>query len=429
MYEANANRYTASYIVERALEIADIANTDFLSYKEKTKYLNDAWKNVYQTLINYNLDIFTVRAQLIGSGGVYPLPWDCYQIKAVKNPISGNIIPRKAESESIYGPYYEIVNNKIVLGPTVGPVEIIYWRKPFFLSLPNTVVETQYDRTKYDVLSTCNNSLLIKDNAVGVEVKMYIQNLLADSTLELPMSPDPAYTWYLGNNFVLKYKATDNGDETWTTELVAYDFYGNIINQSSSTGANPIDIIRADSGMLYEGHLGTDEYADKYYILDLFGSDAIKEMDIPADLPQGAGVVGIDSDFYFAVDANAFPIGVFDDRPAYIMGNKTLHLINPDGSEIVEKIDVPSIGAIYNVKYGYLTFDGKLYSCIPDTELNFPNNLMYDLISYDLAVRFLCKQNADSSGVENQNRNAWNAFIAGIDMSSDFQRIKLVRRR
>ena len=55
--------------------------------------------------------------------------------------------------------------------------------------------------------------------------------------------------------------------------------------------------------------------------------------------------------------------------------------------------------------------------------------MLYDVISYDLAVRFLCKQNADSSGVENLNRNAWNQFVNAIDMSSDFARIKNVRRR
>ena len=101
----NDNRITASKLIRRALQIADLANTDFINYEEKTEYLNFAWKNVYQTIINYNLDVFTVRAQLVGSGGVYPLPFDCYQIKAVKNPISGVLIPRKAESESVLGPY------------------------------------------------------------------------------------------------------------------------------------------------------------------------------------------------------------------------------------------------------------------------------------------------------------------------------------
>jgi hypothetical protein len=140
-------------------------------------------------------------------------------------------------------------------------------------------------------------------------------------------------------------------------------------------------------------------------------------------------IIGIDGNFYPVNVGNVFPIGVFDDRPAYITGNKELHLINPNGSEIVEKVNVPSIGAVRLVKYGFLTFDGTLYSCIPDTELNFPNNIYYDCIAYDLAIRFLCKQNADSSGVEALNTNAWNQLTNSIDMSSDFQRVKLVRRR
>lgn len=409
----NDNRITASKLIRRALQIADLANTDFLDYEEKTEYLNFSWKNVYQTIINYNLDVFTVRAQLIGSGGVYPLPFDCYQIKAVKNPISGVIIPRKAESESVLGPYYEVVNNTLVLGPNVGPVEIVYWRKPFFLSIPNEKIETHIEENR-TILDSCNNSILLKDTIVGVEQKMYVQNLLSDSTLELPYTPDPAYDWRLGNNFILKRNSST---------IQAFDFYGNMLDEITN-----IDYIynlaKSDNGLYY---LTKDNEEDENIadIYELFG-DKIAEVSVDADT---ADIIGIDGNFYAVKSENAFPIGVFDDRPAYITKNKELHLINPNGSEIVEKVDVPSIGSIHLVKYGFLTFDGTLYSCIPDTELNFPNNMLYDVISYDLAVRFLCKQNADSSGVENLNRNAWSQFVNAIDMSSDFQRVKNVRRR
>lgn len=414
MYEANTNRYTASEIVERALDIADIQNTDFLSYREKTKYLNDAWRNVYQTIINYNLDVFTIRAQLVGNGGVYPLPFDCYQIKAVKNPITGSLIPRKAESESVLGPYYEIVNNTLVLGPNIGPVEIVYWRKPFFLSLPDKEVKTQYDRTKYEFLSACNNSILVVDTIVGAAQKLYIQNLLTDSTLELPYTYDPEYNYVLGNNFILEYN-----DST----IQAYDFYGNLLAETTN-----IDYVyhleKADNGLYYltKANEEDENIVDVY---ELFG-DKIAEVKVDNTIVD---IIGIDGEFYPVKTENAFPIGIFDDRPAYITENKELHLINPNGSEIVEKVDVPSIGPVMPMKYGFLTFDGTLYSCIPDTELNFPNNLYYDCISYDLAVRFLCKQNADSSGVEALNTNAWNQLTNSIDMNSDFQRIKLVRRR
>jgi hypothetical protein len=413
MYNANTNRYTASEIVERALDVADIQNTDFLSYREKTKYLNDAWRNVYQTIINYNLDVFTVRAQLVGNGGVYPLPFDCYQIKAVKNPITGSLIPRKAESESVLGPYYEIVNNTLILGPNIGPVEVVYWRKPFFLSLPDKQIETNIEENRA-VLDSCNNSILLKDTAVGVEQKMYVQNLLSDSTLELPYAPDPEYDWYLGNNFILKCNSST---------VQAYDFYGNLLDEITN-----IDYIyhlaKADNGLYYFTK-GNEEDESIEEIYELFG-DKIAEVKTNENTQN---IIGIDGNFYPVNVGNVFPIGIFDDRPAYITGNKELHLINPNGSEIVEKVNVPSIGAVRLVKYGFLTFDGTLYSCIPDTELNFPNNIYYDCIAYDLAIRFLCKQNADSSGVEALNTNAWNQLTNSIDMSSDFQRVKLVRRR
>ena len=413
MYNANTNRYTASEIVERALDVADIQNTDFLSYREKTKYLNDAWRNVYQTIINYNLDVFTVRASLVGSGGVYPLPFDCYQIKAVKNPITGSLIPRKAESESVLGPYYEIVNNTLILGPNIGPVEVVYWRKPFFLSLPDKKVETQLKENRI-ILDSCNNSILLGDNMIGIEQKMYVQNLLADSTLELPYAPDPNYNWYLGNNFILKCN-----DST----IQAYDFYGNMIDETTNIDYVYV-LAKADNGLYYltKSNEEDESIVDVY---ELFG-DKIAEVPVDADT---ANIIGIDGEFYPIKTQNAFPIGIFDDRPAYITGNKELHLINPNGSEIVEKVDVPSISNVQLVKYGFLTFDGTLYSCIPDTELNFPNNIYYDCIAYDLAIRFLCKQNADSSGVEALNTNAWNQLTNSIDMSSDFQRVKLVRRR
>lgn len=408
----NSNRITATKLVRRAKQIADITNTDFLNYEEDTEYLNSAWKNVYQTIINYNLNVFTVEATLVGAAGVYYLPFDCYQIKSVKNPITGREIPRRADSESVLGGTYEVVNNTIRLGPSVGPVVITYWRKPFFLSIPNEKIETNIDQNR-EILDSCNNSILLKDTIVGVEQKMYVQNLLSDSTLELPYAPDPYYNWYLGNNFILKCN-----DST----IQAYDFYGNMIDEITN-----IDYIyvlaKADNGLYYltKANEEDENIVDVY---ELFG-DKIAEVSVDVDT---ANIIGIDGEFYPVKTENAFPIGIFDDRPAYITENKELHLINPNGSEIVEKVDVPSISNVYLVKYGFLTFDGTLYSCIPDTELDFPNNLYYDCISYDLAVRYLCKMNADSTGVENLNKNAWNQLTASIDQSADFPRVKLVRR-
>lgn len=407
MYNSNNNIVTASKLVDRALEIADITNTDFLSYNEKTEYLNDAWKNVYQTIINYGLNVFTVEANLVGAAGRYKLPFDCYQIKSVKNPYTGRMIPRKADSESALGGYYEIVNDEIVLGPTVGPVVVTYWRKPFWLSIPNKTIKSELEHKT--VLDSCNNSLLVVDS----EDKLYVQNILSDSELELPYTQELGYDYKLGNNFIIKYKEDI---------VIVYDFYGNLLDEITD-----IDyfygLIKADNGLYYFGKTN-EEDENIIDIYELFG-DKISEVKVD-DTTES--IIGIDGNFYPVTSENAFPISIFDDRPAYITDKKELHLINPDGSEIIEKVDVPSIGPLVLIKYGFVTFDNTVYSCIPDTLLSFPNNLYYNVISYDLAIRFLCKQNADSTGVENLNINAWKQLTASIDQDADYPRIKNVRR-
>ena len=408
--ESVSNRITASKLVRRALQVADISNTDFLNYEEKIEYLNTSWKNVLQNIINYNLNVFTVKASLVGGGGVYPLPWDCYQIKSVKNPISGVEIPRKADSESAFGSYYEIDNDTIILGPSVGPIEIVYWRKPYFLTLPNETIDTGIDTNKH-ILDVCKNSVLMYSDDPEKEDYLYIYNLLTQSELEVPLNSYDYTDAKLGNNFIILI-----GDST-TCRVIGLD--GSILLDNIT---RPDGYVKSDDGLYYFANDDIENH--KVIVTEIDGND-VAEIPYNEDEPE-FGIIHIEDEFY-KVPVGAFPVGIFDDRPAYTY-NKSLYLINDDGSTIEEPVHIPSIGPVNMTSYGFLTFDGKLYSNIPDTELNFPSNLYYDVISYDLAVRFLCKQNADSSGVENLNRNAWNQLTNSIDQSSDFQRVKLVRR-
>lgn len=417
MAAINSNIVTASKLIRRAMQIADVANTDFLSYEEQIDYLNATFKNVYQNIIQYNLNVFTVETTLVGSAGVYPLPWDCYQIKSVKNPITGIEIPRKADSESLFGSTYEIVNNTIRLGPSVGPVTITYWRKPFFLSVPDKTIETIWRKKDSDVISSCKDAILVKDRTTNI---YSIISLLTDSKLDLPISPDNTYTQFtLGNNFIVAVYV--NGGLNYYNIL---DFEGNIVHTGSYV-ANYI--IKGDDGMVY---FGIKDQTDEKFV-HIYYPDNVHVVDIHfPEVP--VQIVCIDGMFYpLNFDGGwVAPIGLFDGRPAFTTARK-LHLINEAfdrSKDIVEDVPVPCIGQVIGTKYGFLTFDGKLYSNVPDTELDFPNNIYYDCIAYDLAVRFLCKMNADSTGVEALNQNAWTQLTSSIDQSADFQRIKLVRR-
>ena len=409
MEHVNSNIVTASKLIRRAKQIADVANSDFLSYNELTDYLNASWKNVYQTIIQYNLNIFTVEANLVGSSGVYKLPFDCYQIKSVKNPYTGVEIPRKADSESMYGSHYEIVNDNLVLGPSCGPVTITYWRKPYFLTFPNATLETNYNKAEdTEILDVCKDAILVKD----AENKYYIKSLLTDSKLDLSfIEPNEYEKMYLGNNFIIGINGTD---------YKVKDFYGNLVFQGNVTADY---FIKSDDGVIYIGVLDTD----KVNILEL---DNVTEVTSIKFTSKPENIICIDNEFYF-VEKDAMPVGIFDCRPAYTTPDKNLHLINDQfdrSRDIIEFVNIPTIGKLICTNYGFLDFSGKLYSNVPDTQLSFPNNLFFDCISYDLAIRFLCKMNADSSGVENLNRNAWSQLSASIDQNADFMRVKLVRR-
>ena len=405
----NSNIITAGALVQRAKQIADISNSDFLSYDELVKYLNNSFLNVYQTVIQYNLNVFTVEANLVGSGGVYKLPFDCYQIKSIKNPYTGIEIPRKSDSASMYGSHYEIVNDNLILGNTCGPVTITYWRKPYFLTFPNATVSTTYNKAEdKEILDVCKDAILIKD----AENKYYIKSLLTDSKLDLSfIEPDKYEKIYLGNNFIVGIKGS-------TYEVK--DFYGNLVFYGDITADY---FIKSDDGLIYIGVLDVD----KVNILEI---DNVTEVASMKFTSKPENIICIDNEFY-PVEKDAMPIGIFDCRPAYTTPDKNLHLINEQfdrSKDIVEFVSIPTMGKLICTNYGFLDFSGKLYSNVPDTQLSFPNNLFLDCISYDLAIRFLCKMNADSSGVENLNRNAWNQLTASIDQNADFQVVKKVRR-
>ena len=409
MMNVNSNIVTASKLITRAKQIADVANTDFLSYDELVDYLNVSWKNVYQTIIQYNLNVFTVEANLVGSSGVYKLPFDCYQIKSVKNPYTGVEIPRKADSESMYGTHYEIVNDNLILGPSCGPVTITYWRKPYFLTFPNATLETNYNKSEdTEILDVCKDAILVKD----AENKYYIKSLLTDSKLDLSfIEPNEYEKIYLGNNFIIGI----NG-----SAYEVKDFYGNLVFYGDITSDY---FIKSDDGLIYIGVVDTDK-------VNIFEVDNVTEVTSIKFTSRPENIICIDNEFYF-VEKDAMPVGIFDCRPAYTTPDKNLHLINDQfdrSKDIIEFVSIPTMGKLICTNYGFLDFSGKLYSNVPDTQLSFPNNLFFDCISYDLAIRFLCKMNADSSGVENLNKNAWNQLTAAIDANADFMRVKLVRR-
>ena len=384
---------TASKIIKRALNVADIANTDFLTWEELTSYLQEAFHWVCQAIVNANLDLFTNKAQLIGSNGRYPLPWDFWQMKSIKNPFSGQQIIRKTDSFSKYSSGYTISNNDLVIeGINPGPIEITYYRKPFYLSIPNKTIEDV--GINGEIIDTSENNVLWVEN----------ENLVVwtpKGNLPTSIEKEDEKSYHLVRD---EYILVEDDEKV---QMVSLD--NNVMWESEK---NPDFYYKSDNGLVYFGYKKGNNV--EIYKLD----------NKIITLPGKPNYIRIGEDFYEA-PKNAFPIGYFDDRPAYTSGT-SLFLINKDKSIIEETLDLPIMGYNGVIKYGLIS-NNKLYSNIPDTELNMPNNILYDLIAFRLAVYFLCKQNAESSGVENIYKAMEQQFFQSLDMNAGYPRLNNVR--
>ena len=74
-------RYNASDVIKKAKQLADLENSDFISWNESITLLNDAYQNIYQKSINKGNNDFVRVIQT--SEKCINLPRDFYQLKAL----------------------------------------------------------------------------------------------------------------------------------------------------------------------------------------------------------------------------------------------------------------------------------------------------------------------------------------------------------
>ena len=84
-------QFTTKDIVERARELADLQNSDFISWSENMKLLDESYKKLYQEVINVNdkyyLRTITKKDLIVAERRDrevrYILPSDFYQLASI----------------------------------------------------------------------------------------------------------------------------------------------------------------------------------------------------------------------------------------------------------------------------------------------------------------------------------------------------------
>lgn len=349
-------KISASDIVKSAKQIADLENSDFISWNENIRLLNEAWTAVHQKLINKG-DFIFVNEMLISKE--QPLPENFYQVLSVLDHYN-TPVPRYSIGMNDSQIWYKLINNKLILNG-LQSAKLTYFTKPQFLTYPAETIVDALPLSEGEVIKfACDNYALTNKNVWDIKEASIVR-----AAAETDVYVDAYGRTYSANEKPIFYpdgrcfkltstECTDtNCKVAYSDDIENITFDGvyysvrysngniNVFEQGNSTN---IGVLEGFSSNIYFNN------EHKFYIKD--------------------NVVFIDD------------IPMYD---ASIYNNKVYML----------KIDL-------NTGYGLFTNNNKILSIAVDTELNLPNNLYYNVLAYMLAFSYCCKQSKDASYVSAQ---------------------------
>ena len=349
-------KYNISDIVKAAKQIADLENSDFISWNENIRLLNEAWTAVHQKLINKG-DFTFVNEMDIGKE--QELPTDFYQVSSILDNYH-TPVPRYSIGMNDSQIWYKLINNKLILNG-LQSAKLTYFTKPQFLTYPADTINDALPLSEGETIEfACDNYALTNKNVWDIKeatiVRAAEENAIYVDAYgrTYPANEKPIF-YPDGRCFKLtlnsctdpKCKVAYSGDiENITFDGVYYyaRYSNGNINVFEQDNSTNIDVLEGFSSNIYFNN------EHKFYIKD--------------------GVVFVDD------------IPMYD---ASIYNNKVYML----------KIDL-------NTGYGLFTNNNKILSIAVDTELNLPNNLYYNVLAYMLAFSYCCKQGKDATYVNAQ---------------------------
>ena len=380
--------YKTSDVMKRAKSLANITNSDFITNEEDKQYLSSAWQNIYNKAIENGCK-YWVKIIYV-SNGVY-LPDDFYQMCSLTTS-SGYIIPRKTESDGDNGSWYEIRNNVLYINGCYSRVKMVYWPTPKELTYPLKPSKINAELTFLPVDYYNGATLSIGSATFITGEKITVEGALG----------------YIGTNFAIVF-----GDDDGQIFI-----YNKIGNEEEKNGV--YKILRDEDGIFYfitedglvheNGTLLSDEYRLEEYDKNL---GAICK-----------GKVYINKIGYRDVEGNIYAVN-YDNRNA-VINNGILYWLEGDYHSLDVSDDWYS-------HYGYgsdgstLTYDGSYYyiaDWIPDTLLDYPNNLLFEILCYSLAKEYLLKMEAPIDNIMTALAQKEMQFFETLSNDASYYRIR-----
>lgn len=400
-------KFRAIDVYNRALALADLQNSNFISYGDGFYMLNAAYRKVYQDAINQGDLNYLVEVRLIANrNSTFKLPDDFYQLAMVTDDY-GNEIPmlRLAYSMSDYG--YLIKNNTIVLRNVNGNIILKYYPVPDTITFKNArrqsnkvLVASQFGTpfTGFDtkVFTTSRYSYDMQSG------QAYNMSTLVSSYQHVLVGRDGILVILNGEYRFALFGNTSSYTDTFVRPLLTTS--GNFIE-------NTFDNINGWGWC-------NDDASARYVVSD-------------GNVYFNGGLIGTTTDLMRSNLDNGRVI-YWNGQWCFVTLSK---IVYPDGSW--ESTDSPTAIALLKCDtetgYGYVIPTVNNFSVegwTPDTVIDYPNNTLFDLTVYELAIQFRIKQGADPSGLMQMYQQLEKTYNKTISMNNDdFPTIRNVDRR
>lgn len=422
--------YKASDIIKRAMQLADLENSDFISFSEKLALLNESYQQLYQKGINKDVNAFVKYIHTQNTA--ITLPRDFYQLKAVNVDKNGYLEPvlRRPANQSTHDISYEILNNTLKINGYAGCGDICieYYPLPLSLTFPNVPKSISPQGSSTDRFLDLRNNIYVTANANNYITIGDITD--SEVTEEISENSPTLYTNFIyieedyvvftdGTNQTL-YSLSGNGLITTADKVVFYRHKTFLYDETAHTLKFPtggvaysgIDFDFGDTTLIVLDEEMKTFVGLKYTTSDYVGSGVF------------VGGRNIETKELSSVKVRVTKLYNYKNL-VYLM-NGTSYLAAIDLSNIskpiqetIQESDVIDIVDIDdNTGYGYLTkkFGNRynIMSFFEDTVLNFPNNTYFVFLSYILAVTFKTKQGSDITQLANLYLQAEEAFYDSL---------------
>lgn len=456
-------RYNASDVIKKAKQLADLENSDFISWNESITLLNDAYQNIYQKSINKGNNDFVRVIQT--SEKCINLPRDFYQLKALtlKKDRFNTPIMRRPQNGSFDDLSYDIYNNTLLInGYSNGTIILEYYPIPLTLTLPNEDVTIDLPIGSDETLvGAYKNVYFVKrtdkeDPSKPLYNKTYIVAINRDTGEEAKVAEQSLYVEeYTVSNDIL-FSIGDyvlftgihhdkDGPETYVDydcviRLNIVDFSLVVQDRKDKYGYTALGFNFYDDT---ECNITVEEYSGKKRITSatIYG----KDYDIKANnviIPEKPFITVLSKDMKHAISLDSEYLYIYVDGEQMYFTNKVMHVMGDsvylqqgsnknycvmldistnEKTSLIAPSKKPiwgTVGFDKQTGYGYYYFLGNskivIHSFLEDTELNFPNNMFFNYLAYSLALSFKVKQGSDISAFMPLLETAENTFYDSL---------------